>query len=209
MPHSRVVLQVVVALMLIAPSLSSAASGRIASGQIFGIQIGSPIALSPDEIDRIPGEHSGSVVRTVAEKPADVQFLQIYKTPKSHIVTGVEGVSEFKSGQRAMAFARKYIDLLPALASEFVPATTVDTTGEYPLELVSADWRLYVLVRDMEKSYGRKGYMVRIGLRPSYSSTIRRELNVQADKERQQIKSDVQTRAVERARDKGELKGLR
>jgi hypothetical protein len=199
----------IVALTLGTPVLSLAAQNGIASGQIFGIQIGAPITLSAQESAKTPGEHSGSIVRIIAEKPADIKFLQIYKTPKGHIVTNVEGVSDFRSREQAMAFANKYIKLLPTLAHGFTAATTIDTTGEYPLEIVSKDWKLYVLVRDLKKTYGRTGYSVRIGLQAAYGTALEEKLSKLRYQESQEIEAEAQARAVARARKNGELKGLR
>ncbi|PHV05770.1 hypothetical protein CSQ96_18810 [Janthinobacterium sp. BJB412] len=108
-----------------------------------------------------------------------------------------------------MAFANKYMKLLPALAQGFSAATTIDTTGDYPLELKSENWELYVLVRDLKKASGRTGYAVRIGLKPASRTALDYQLFQLVTQEQKEIDKDVRERAVERARANGELKGLR
>lgn len=188
-----------------AQSAASPAKPGLASGQIFGIQIGELISMSQVEAKKAARDRIGTFVRKQAEKPDDIQYLQIYTTPKTHIVTMVDGASEFRTRKAADAFVAKYAALLPQVSTEFKRMPGAD--GETPLALESPNWRLSIEFTDMSV-FQRSGYMVRISLKPAFGGPLD-YLTSQAFEERKELQMQDERDAHARARDLGELKGIR
>lgn len=187
---------------------NAAAEGRqLANGEIFGIQLGEPVSMSPRELKMAARENSHTFVRTVAQKPADVQFLQIYVTPITHTVTSVRGKSEFRNKNSADAFVAKYVKILPGLSDAFSPSYHVDEAT--PLKLTSAEWTLALEVIDLKKTYGRAGgFVVAINMSPAFRGKADKRISELERVEQRDEQAREQRRAVDDARAKGGLQGL-
>lgn len=205
---TRGLARVAIGMMLLLSFIRSAACAEIgiAAGKIFGIQIGHTIELTPTEQKMADRDYLGSFVRHKAEKPADVQFLQVFATPITRVVTGVDGATEFRTRQQAQAFIKKYMALFSQMLPKFT--ATYDADPQTPLRLTSADWMLTMTFYDMKKDFDRPGgYTVRINLRPAFGSALDR-LNSKSYEERKQLVQRDQRKSLEAAKQRGELKGL-
>lgn len=178
----------------------------VAQGRIFGIKIGETINLSPAEVKSASRDHIGSFVRHKAEKPSDIQYLQIFATPITRVVTSVDGASEFRTEKQARAFVAKYVKLLPQMYPGFEP--TFDRDPETPLVLESQNWVLRMTYWDLKKQFNRPGgYAVRIGLKPAFGSPLN-SLSSKSYDERKELLERDQRRSLDKAKERGELKGL-
>jgi hypothetical protein len=176
---------------------NAAAEGRLATGEIFGIQLGEPIPMSPSELKMAAREHSNTFVRTVAQKPADVQFLQIFVTPITHTVRSVRGKSEFRDKKAANAFIAKYVKILPGLSDAFSPS--YDAAQDTPLKLTSAEWTLALQVIDLKKTYGRVGgYLVAIDMSPAFRGKADERMGELERFERREERAREQRSAAQR-----------
>jgi hypothetical protein len=205
---TRGLARVAIGMMLLLSFIRSAAAAEsgIAAGKIFGIQIGHTIELTPAEQKMADRDYLGTFVRHKAEKPADVQFLQVFATPITRVVTGVDGATELRTRQQAQAFIKKYVALFSQMLPKFT--ATYDADPQTPLCLTSADWMLTMTFYDMKKDFDRPGgYTVRINLRPAFGSALDR-LNSKSYEERKQLVQRDQRNSLEGAKQRGELKGL-
>ena len=186
----------------------AAAEDGLATGQIFGIQVGQPISMSPKELKDSARDHSYQFVRQKAEKPADVQFLSIRVTPISHTVVSVQGATEFRAKKQADAFVAKYVKLLPGLSDAFAPSYNV--APDTPLQLMSPEWKLQLRVIDMKETFGRSGgYLVTMDLSAAFGGKASETISALQRVERDEARVREQRRAVDDARASGGLKGLR
>ncbi|MFS2025185.1 hypothetical protein [Massilia sp. CT11-137] len=187
---------------------NAAAEGRLAEGEIFGIQLGEPISMSPSEVKMAGREHSNTFVRTVAQKPADVRFLQVFVTPITHTVWSVQGKTEFRDKKAADAFVAKYVKVLPGLSDAFSPS--YDTAEDTPLKLTSPEWILALRVVDLKKMYGRTGgYLVSMDMSAAFGGKAHERISELQRVERSEERTREQRRAVNEARANGGLQGLR
>lgn len=167
---------------------------------IFGIQVGKPIEMSPGEL-KDSKRGGGSFIRRNADKPSDVQSVQVSITPITHTVWRVQGVSDFSNKQEADTFVAKYERILAKVGPEFTLQQSA--SSDIPVRLTSEEWHLSMRVTDLKKSFDKRGgYVVAIEMtRDGLFSLFGTELKETLDR--------AQPRSFDEARNRGELKGLR
>ena len=113
---------------------------------IFGIQVGKPIELSPGEL-KDANKGGGNFIRRSADKPSDVQSVQVSVTPITHTVWRVQGVSDFSNKQEAETFVAKYGRILAEVGPEFTLHQSI--SSDIPVRLASDEWRLSIMITDL------------------------------------------------------------
>lgn len=190
-------------MLILGMAPSRAGEPSIATGSIFGVQIGEPIMLSLAERKMVDRDESASFVRKDAAKPVDVKFLQIYVTPMTHVVTEVAGASEVRTKTEAKKFIAKYADLLSGLNPKLTKRTDARNDNIY---LTSQNWDITLMMTDM-RTYGRPaGYHVRISMQAA--GQLRNALSQRKFEEAEFIRKEHLQKVIERGRADGSLRGL-